>query len=214
MTAFGTLGAETYAERLASLQAQLAANPTNTTLLLRLGDLCHDEGVKDNREAVKLAEQYFKKLLALEETNAFGRALYGSTLTMKGRDAFWPPTRLRYVHDGIKEMDAAVALAPDDPKVRFTRANNNFYMPKWLGREEIVQTDLAWLWGKIQAKPGTIETPIEQQVALMHGIILKRQQKLPEALKVWRQGLEFDPESETAKEIKDQVGRVTPPAKK
>lgn len=216
---FGLIGgilapaAESYADRLAALQAELAANPTNTTVLFELGDLCHDEGVKDNRSAVKLAEQYFTKLQQLDPTNALARAMYGSTLTMKGRDAFWPPNRLKYVRDGIKEMDAAVAMAPNNVKVRFTRANNNFYMPKWLGREEIVERDFAWLWTQVQAKPAAVETPIKQQVALSQGIILKRHGQLSQAVQVWQQGLQFDPQSDIGKDIKQQLDRAAPPKK-
>ena len=82
--------AETFKQQLAELEAKLAAQPTNTTILFKLGDLCHDEGARDNAKAVELAEKYFKQLLAIEPTNALATALLGSALTMRARDSFWP----------------------------------------------------------------------------------------------------------------------------
>ena len=142
---------ETFADRLAALQNRLQSDPTNTLILFQLGDLCHDEGANNNAKAVILAEGYFKRLLAIETNNAMARVLYGSVLTMKARDALWPLTQLSYVKAGNREMDAAVTLAPKDAQVRFARAVNNFHMPDIMGRAEIVQGDLAWLWQQAQS---------------------------------------------------------------
>ncbi len=200
--------AETFHEKLVVLQQKLASDPTNTFLLFKLGDLCHDEGAKDNREAVKLADKYLTILLALDTNNAMGRALYGSVLTMKARDAFWPPTRLAHVKEGNQQMDAAVKLAPLDLRVRFVRADNNYHMPKWLKREEMVQTDFAWLWDQIKAKPAVLDTEAKQLVSLRQGQLLKKQKQTSEAIKIWQQGLTYAPDSSTAKEIQKELIRV------
>lgn len=203
-TAFA-VAADSFANTLAAWQAQLAASPSNITLLVKLGDLCHDEGVNDNPEAVKLSEKYLKQALALEPTNAFARVLYGSTLTMKGRDAIWPPTQLAYVHQGIREMDAAVKLAPDDPMVRFARANNNCYMPKFLGRQEIVLADFTWLWDQVQKKNPKIDTPHKQEIGLLYGKTLKKHERLDEAVAIWRQAIAFDTNSAFSKTLIEEI---------
>src|SRR5437867_162530 len=143
------LGAASYAQELATLQAQLNDDPTNTVLLFKIGDLCHDEGARDNAKAAELAEKYLKRLLALDSKHAMGTALLGSTLTMRARDAFWPKTRLDYVRRGIKTMDEAVKLAPEDPEVRLVRAINNYHMPHFLNRDEIARSDFLWIWEKM-----------------------------------------------------------------
>lgn len=203
-TAFA-VAEDSYTNSLATLQAQLAASPSNITLLVKLGDLCHDEGVNDNPEAVKLSEKYLKQALALDASNAFARVLYGSTLTMKGRDAFWPPSQLSYVHQGIREMDAAVKLAPDDPMVRFARANNNFYMPKFLGRQEIVLNDFTWLWDQVQKKNPKIDTPHKQEIGLLYGLDLKKHDRTDEALTVWNEAIAFAPDSDFAKKMTVEI---------
>ncbi len=212
LTWFGSLAlAETqvareYPQKLAQLQAQLKEDPpTNTAVLLQLGDLCHDKGVEDDHDAVKLAEKYLTRLLELDPTNALGRAIYGSTLTMKGRDSFWFTTKLSWVKAGIKEMDAAVNMATNSVRVRFVRANNNYYMPKFLDRQEIVEADFAWLWAQVKAHPDCLEGYICQIIALRQGQLLAKKKKWDEALPIWRQALAFDPKSEVVPELRAEL---------
>ena len=197
--------AETFKQQLAELEAKLAAQPTNTTILFKLGDLCHDEGARDNAKAVELAEKYFKQLLAIEPTNALVTALLGSALTMRARDAFWPKTRLDYVKKGNKMMDAAVQLAPEDPDVRLVRAINNFYMPKFMERDEIAKTDFAWLWQRVETHPDGLKEDLKQNAALFYGGILKKQKRIKEAIEVWTKGIAFNPQSDLAREIRQQL---------
>jgi tetratricopeptide (TPR) repeat protein len=207
-------GAEPYSQRLAALQSQLERDPTNKVLLFKLGDLCFDEGANDNRQAVKLADQYFAQLLRLDPTNALALAMWGSTFTMKGRDAFWPTTRLSLVKEGLKKMDAAVALAPDDFLVRFTRAVNNYHMPKIMGREEIVHADMAWLWERVLSKPASLEADVKQNVAFYQGMILNKQRRPEAAIEVWQKGIAFAPDSSRAGQMKEQLDKLHGPAKK
>jgi hypothetical protein len=203
----GVLSAETFEERLAALQNQLTEQPTNKDVLFKLGDLCHDEGVHDNPKAVVLADNYFKRLIALDPTNALARAMHGSTMTMVGRDAFWPTKRVALVREGNREMDEAVAMAPQDVRVRFARANNNFYMPKFLGREEIVRADLNWLWEQVQAKTD-IPMDIRQDTALLQGLSLKKRKQTAEAVQVWRKALEWSPNSAEASDIRSNLAKT------
>ena len=189
----GAASSPGFSNQLAGLQKQLAAQPTNTALLFRTADLCHDEGVKENKEAVKLAEKYLRELLKLEPGNAPALALLGSTYTLKGRDAFWPGTQLSLVKEGNKFMDEAAKLAPDSFQVRITRGLNNVHMPGFLKREEIARADLAWLWNRIEAEPAAQSVAVKQEVALWLGVSLQKAKKSAEAKavleKVWRGNL-------------------------
>ena len=197
--------AETFAERLAALQGRLQSDPTNTLILFQLGDLCYHEGANKNKEAIILAEGYFKRLLALDANHAMARVRYGSVLTMKARDAFAPMTRLKYIEAGNREMDAAVRTAPNDAQVRFARAANNFHMPDIMGRKEIVQKDLAWLWQQAQLADTKLDVGQKQTIALYHGQILQKGKKLDEAIQIWRAGLAIAPESQDAVPLKEQL---------
>jgi tetratricopeptide (TPR) repeat protein len=197
--------AETFADRLAALQSRLQSDPTNTLILFQLGDLCYHEGANNSEKAVILAEGYFKRLLAIDPTHAMARVRYGSVLTMKARDALWPITRLNYVKAGNREMDAAVKLAPNDAQVRFARAVNNFHMPDVMGREEIVQEDLAWLWQQAQLADTKLNVGQKQTIALYYGQALQKKDKLNEAIQIWRAGLDLAPKSEDATPLEEQL---------
>jgi len=203
--------AETFAERLAALQSRLQSDPTNTLILFQLGDLCYHEGANKNEKAVILAEDYFKRLLALDTNHAMARVRYGSVLTMKARDAFAPMTRLNYVNAGNREMDAAVRMAPNDAQVRFARAVNNFHMPGIMGREEIVREDLAWLWQQAQLADSKLNVGQKQTIALYQGQILQKKKKLDEAIQIWRAGLALAPESQDAAPLKEQLTKHDAP---
>jgi tetratricopeptide (TPR) repeat protein len=197
--------AETFADRLAVLQSHLQSDPTNALILFQLGDLCYHEGGNNNANAVILAEGYFKRLLALKPNDAMARVRYGSVLTMKARDALWPMTQLNLVKAGNREMDAAVTMAPEDAQVRFARAVNNFHMPEIMGREEIVQADLAWLWQQAQPADSKLRVDQKQTIALYYGQTLQKKNKLDEALQAWRAGLALAPKSQDAAPLKEQL---------
>ena len=199
--------AETFADRLAALQSRLQSDPTNTLILFQLGDLCHDEGANNDEKAVTLADGYFKRLLAIDPNHAMARVMYGSVLTMKARDALWPLTQLNYVKAGNREMDTAVKLAPKDAQVRFTRAVNNFHMPDIMGREEIAQEDLAWLWQQAQLAGTSLKLDQKQTIALYYGQTLQKKNKLDEALQIWRAGLALAPKSQGAARLKEQLNK-------
>jgi tetratricopeptide (TPR) repeat protein len=205
--------AETFADRLAALRSRLQSDPTNTLILFQLGELCHQEGANNDAKAVVLAEDYFKRLLALEPNHAMARVLYGSILTMKARDALWPLTQLNYAKAGNREMDAAVNLAPQDPQVRFARAVNNFHMPETMGRVEMVQADLAWLWQQAQQPDTKLKVGQKQTIALYYGDTLRKKNKLEEAAQVWRAGLALAPKSPDAAPLKEQLEKHTPRSK-
>jgi tetratricopeptide (TPR) repeat protein len=206
--------AESFADRLAALQSRLQSDPTNTLILFQLGDLCHDEGANNDAKAVVLAEGYFKRFLAIDTNHAMARVLYGSVLTMKARDALWPLTQLSYVKAGNREMDAAVKTAPKDAQVRFARAVNNFHMPDIMGREEIVQADLVWLWQQAQLPDTKLNVGQKQTIALLYGQTLQKQNKLDDALQIWQAGLDLAPKSEDAAPLKEQLKKHKPLQKK
>jgi tetratricopeptide (TPR) repeat protein len=196
---------ETFADRLAALQSRLQSDPTNTLILFQLGDLCYHEGADNNARAVILAENYFKRLLAIDPNHAMARVRYGSVLTMKARDTLWPLTQLSYVKAGNREMDAAVKIAPNDVQVRFARAVNNCHMPEIMGREDIVREDLAWLWQQAQLADTTLNVGQKQTIALDYGQTLQKNNKLDEAIQIWRAGLDLAPKSEDAVALKEQL---------
>jgi tetratricopeptide (TPR) repeat protein len=195
-------GAQSFSTELAQLQERLAAQPTNAALLFQIGDLCYDQGAEGDTKAVELAEQYLTRLLRVQPEHAMGMALLGSAVTMKARDAFWPNVRFRYAREGIRIMDAAVKLAPENADVRFVRAENNFHMPGFMNREEIAREDLQWLWDQVQSRPEAFTNHFKQKVSYYQGLSLKNQKQSAAAVKVWEYGLQLNPNSRWGRDIR------------
>lgn len=197
-----------FARKLAELQKPLSASPTNPAALYTLAKYCHDTGAKDNEEAAKLAEKYFNDLLKLQPTNALAIAYLGSTLTMRARDSFWPTRQLSLVKDGIRTMDRAVALAPNDITIRMVRAMNNVHMPRWLDRETIVRDDFAWLWEQVQKQPAYFQTDDKQDIARCYGETLLKAKQKDKAKEIWQTGLNLDPKTKEAAAIRKQLDKI------
>ena len=196
----GATTSSDFSRRLATLQAEQEARPASPEVLFELGHLCHQQAITGDATAVRLAEQYLSRLKKVAPTNAFGRALLGSTLVMKARDAFLPTTKLRWVREGCAEIDAAVGQSPEDPQVRFTRASNNLFLPDLCGRKEIVRQDFEWL----QAQTGQ-PVDFRQHVALFHGIALKKWGDPAAAMKCWSDGIALATDSSVADQMRSAL---------
>jgi hypothetical protein len=190
------------------LLSKMAVEGTNAATLYALADHCHDLGVDGSKEAVVRAERYLRQLLKLEPENARALALLGSVYTMKGRDAFWPPTQLRLVREGNTYMDKAVNMAPDAVAPRVIRALNNAHMPDFLGRREVVREDLSWLWPKVEKDPEGFTLSQRQNLALHWGRQLKRMRQPDEARRVWEIGRNFDPNTKASREISAELAKL------
>jgi tetratricopeptide (TPR) repeat protein len=206
------LAAETFAAEKARLESQLAAKPDDAATLIALGKLCHNEstlGQNDAKATAKLANDYLSRALKLQPTNAFARAMLGSTITLGARDAFVFKA-MKLVKQGLGEMDAAVQMAPDDANVRFTRCANNVFLPDYFKRREIVLQDFAWLTEQTTKAPEKFEAEFRQYVALYHGMARKRYGELDKAAELWQAGVAIAPGTPVAEQIRK---RLNPPAK-
>ena len=194
---------DSYAADLAAAQAKLAAQPTNTAVLVGLAKLCHNRATldaPDAPEAVKLAEKYLTQLLKLDPRHAFGRALHGSTIVLTAREAWLPTAKISRVRRGLAEMDAAVTACPDDENARFTRASNNLFLPDFFDRKAIVLADFAWLQERVEQ--GRFEAEFRQYVCLFHGRAQAKFGDRARAEKLWRAGIAIDPKSKVADELR------------
>jgi len=136
------LSSKNLSAQITQWEKQLKSDPSNTELLLKLGKAYHDvAGENEDKEAVKKAEKYLSKLLEIEPGNALAMVYYGSVLTMKARDAFFPWEKMKYMKKGFGKMDSAVALDPDEPEVRLIRAINSTLVPKMFNRLKMALSD-------------------------------------------------------------------------
>lgn len=94
---------------------------------------------------INKAEAHFRKILEVDDNHALAYVYLGSLTTIKGKYAYAPWKKLDYVEEGCDLMDKAVALAPQNVRVRMVRAFNNLELPDFFNRIGYAIEDLAFL---------------------------------------------------------------------
>ncbi len=87
-------------------------------------------GVGGDKQAVKDAIDLLKKLHSHEPENHVVEAYLGSALALIGRDAVSPVEKFKNTNNGLKMLDHAAILEPDNIEIRNLRANVSFKLPE------------------------------------------------------------------------------------
>ncbi len=69
------------------------------------------------------------------------RAYDGALITLRAKHAFWPPSRLRYVREGLAILDEQVRLHSTGVEIRYLRLLSCYFLPSFLGRGWSVDED-------------------------------------------------------------------------
>lgn len=69
------------------------------------------------------------------------RAYDGALIALKGKHAFWPPSKLKYVRRGLDVLDDQVQDHPDNVEIRYLRLLTCYHLPGILGRAPSVAED-------------------------------------------------------------------------
>lgn len=115
----------------------------------------HNAGRQGDQEALKQANGLLKMMVKNEPKNALANAYFGSTYAVMGRDAESLVNKIRYVNRGLRYLDEALHLAPDDFVVRFIRANVNSSLPEMFSRADKATEDMLVLHRIYQPNPTT-----------------------------------------------------------
>ena len=110
--------------------AALAENP-----LLEDAIALHDDGRDGDTKAVAEAITLFKQIIKTEPQNAKAIAYLGSSYAITARDSKEVVDKVRYTNRGLRFLDQAVTLAPNDFAVRVIRANVANNLPELFGRQ-------------------------------------------------------------------------------
>ncbi len=202
--AAASVAAGDFEARLGRMEATAKAEPKNASIRFEIGRMLHWEGSLGRKEVGDPAVKWLREVLKLQPTNAFARALIGSSMTLQARDASFPPNRLRLAKAGIAEMDAAVRAAPEDPNVRFTRASNNLYLPALFKRADVVKADFAWLDERVRRQAAELGTEFCQWTFCFHGLAKKKMGDPAAAAALWTEGVKLDPKSDAARRMRKE----------
>lgn len=65
----------------------------------------------------------------------------GALFALKGKHAFFPHTKLKWVRRGLKTMDAGLEQSPDDLEALFIHGTTCYYLPFFFRRGDDAQRD-------------------------------------------------------------------------
>ncbi len=194
-----------------SVSARAGPDASQTNALLQLAEHYHEAATRGQKDTAEKAEGFLRRLLALEPRHATARALLGSTLTLKARDAHFPTTKLRLAREGFRELDAAILQAPDDYRPRLVRGLNSAAVPRMFDRQKLAEEDLGWVHARPISEADFGGRQMRQRVAWEYGQLLFRVKNTDKAREVWQAGITFDPGSTLAASIRSELNKIGKP---
>jgi hypothetical protein len=155
----------------------------------------HGDGGANDR-----AFEQFKKLSEQEPRNALYLAYFGSSSTIRGRDAWAPWNKWKYTEQGLDLLDKAVEMARRGPAAGSDRietllvASSTFLgVPKMFNRFEAGKAAVS----EAMTSPSFADAPVPMRAELWHlaSLVARKEGKreeearsLEEALKLWSDG--------------------------
>jgi hypothetical protein len=116
-------------------QAQVAVPALSDAIALH-------NAARDGTGAATDAVDALTVLTAAEPQNAVALAYLGSSYAISARDAGSVTDKIRFTNRGLRQLDEAVALSPDDIIVRLVRANVQKNLPTMFARAERLVEDM------------------------------------------------------------------------
>jgi tetratricopeptide (TPR) repeat protein len=190
-------------QSIKELEGKLQQNLNDVETLVALGRLYHDQGANGNEDAVDKGFIYLDKALELDPSNAVALVFRGSLWTMRGRDAWFPFTKLKHVNKGIDELDKAADLAPDNIAVRLTRGINSAQLPSMFKRLGTAQRDFSFLLA--DPRFPHLDVQLQSTIYYWSGIVYKRDNQAHKAKEYLEKAISAAPESHTAKQAEKEL---------
>jgi tetratricopeptide (TPR) repeat protein len=150
----------------------------------------HDEAVGGGKEQTEVIFNILEKLTRDEPQNALALAYLGSVYTLKSRDAFPGPSKFSFLKKGLKTMDQAVKMDPQNPAPRFIRAMNNFHLPAIINRRDNARADFEVLLKQIEDPHTSYRLRVQTREVIYYfaGLSFQQLGREKEARAAWEKG--------------------------
>ncbi len=182
-------------------------DPFKDPEVLAIHDL-HMRAERGDKKATKELIVVLEASCKSHPHNHLLRAYLGSAYTLASRDAFPGPSKLNFLKDGLKTMDAAVESAPDQPAVRFIRAVNNYHLPAFINRRDDARADFEILVGQLKEGDHGLSPSTRQAIFYYAGLAFKQTRQPEAARAAWEKGLALEPGSDMAVKIEHELKRL------
>ena len=171
----------------------------------RIADL-YARGLAGEKQAVIDCIAALESKLAQQPNDQLARVYLGSAWTLRSRDLPIGLTKLSALRKGIALMDAAVAAAPDDARVRLTRAVTNVALPIFLGRRGVARQQLDELVAQVETNPEKLKPADRQLLYLNAGEAAQQSGDKARAAELWQRGSAINGDPKLTQEIRTALG--------
>src|SRR5476651_2384702 len=195
MVAPGMAAAPANANGVAQAVAPAKPDPFGDPLIKQI-QARQEKAVAGDTSETKALTTDLEKWTKEQPDNHLLQAYLGSVYTLDSRDAWPGPGKLTYLRNGGKELDAAVAAAPDNPAVRFVRAIDYFELPAIFGKRQTARDDFQLLVKQVEGvekTPYVLNTETQQAIYYYAGLSFQQLSQPEQAKATWEKGLKLDP---------------------
>ncbi|MDA0767443.1 MAG: hypothetical protein O3A92_11555 [Verrucomicrobia bacterium] len=105
----------------------------------------HDQCMTEDTGQIDVQIARFEGRIAADGKDQLARAYLGSACALRAKAGFWGPTKLKYLNRGKAYLEASVAGAPNDPRVRMVRAIGYYKVPERFGTRPTSVKDFEFL---------------------------------------------------------------------
>lgn len=118
----------------------------------------HDNGVAGDTAAVRTACDLLKKLHSQDPANYKVEAYLGSATALMGRDELNVMDRMKLAKRGLKMLDHAVVMAPEDIEIRTLRGHVCFNLPEmYFQRSKTAIEDFSYIAARYEKDSRSVE---------------------------------------------------------
>ncbi|HMJ06614.1 MAG TPA: hypothetical protein VK474_10200 [Chthoniobacterales bacterium] len=166
----------------------------------RIIDL-YARGLAGDKEAVLDCIAALETVCQKEPGNHFARVYLGSAYTLRSRDLGFGPNKLKTLQRGVALMDEAVTAAPNEPKVRLTRALTTAALPAILGYRAASRRDFQTLAEQADRQSAAFEEGDLQIIYYNAGLAAKAGGDQTKATALWQKARAHPAESSLTRKI-------------
>ncbi|WP_139489875.1 tetratricopeptide repeat protein [Brevibacillus dissolubilis] len=151
------------------------------------GKMLHDMAVKGNRQATKLSFELWERAFRAYPDSTVAEAYYGSSMALKGRDAQDPQEMFGMAFRGLKHVNNAVALDPDNWELRVLRGYFYYSLPPaFFHVTEKAIKDFEYLKNAYEENHNLYDTSLYHQILMDLGFCYDRSYNKDRAQQLWR----------------------------
>lgn len=165
-------------------------------------------GLAGDRAAVEQCISKLEVVLKAEPQNQLARVYLGSAYTLRSRDQGFGPKKLSTLKQGAAFMNEAVAAAPDDPKVRLTRALTTEALPAIFGYPAESRKDFGLLAQLAETQPPKFASEDLPVVFFHAGLAAKANGDRTRAAALFRKGLASAHDPDMRAKLNEEVNKL------